>query len=67
MDEQLKRESSEWQSEITALKLEVATGKEHAKVCVCILYPYYMYLVYHMTIFSKYINMCKYWVVSEHL
>ena len=52
MDEQLKRESSEWQSEITALKLEVATGKEHAKVCVCILYPYYMYLVYHMTILS---------------
>ena len=38
MDEQLKRESKKWESENTTLKLEVATEKEHAKVCVCLLY-----------------------------
>ena len=38
MGEQLKRESKKWESENTALKLEIVTGKEHAKVCVCLLY-----------------------------
>ncbi len=43
MDEQLKRESKKWETKNTALKLEVATGKEHVKVCVCLLYSYYMF------------------------
>ena len=34
MDEELKKESKKWESQITALKLEVATGKDHAKVCL---------------------------------
>ena len=59
MDEQLNRESKKWESEIAALKLEVATGKEYAKVCVCLLYPYYAYLVFHMTIFSYYSETCR--------
>ena len=60
MDEQLNRESKKSESEIAALNLEVATRKDHAKVCVCLLYPYYTYLVFHMTIFSYYINLYKF-------
>ena len=32
-DEQLKKLRNQWDSERAALQLEVATGKEHAKVC----------------------------------
>ena len=31
--EQLRFERHEWDSELAALQLQVATGKEHAKVC----------------------------------
>ena len=50
MDEERKKENKKWESQISALNLEVATEKEQAKVCVCLLYPYYMYLVFHMTL-----------------
>ena len=58
MDEQLKRESKKWESENTALKLEVATGKEHAKVSVYLLYPYYMFSTSYNIIFIIYYIIC---------
>ena len=33
MDEQLKRLRNGWDSKQTTLRLEMAAGKEHAKVC----------------------------------
>ena len=47
MNKEMNRERHEWDSERSALQQEVATGKEHAKVCSCLLIQKFVVILFN--------------------
>ena len=47
MNKEMNRERHEWDSKQSALQLEVATGKENAKVCSCLLIQKFVVILFN--------------------